>query len=99
MKLDDLPEWKDLTPEQQQQVNAVIKQARKNGLKFGLSMVAWVFGSSLLISLLNAFYVQSESFPLVAGLLSGVLFANASMRAIAEEHDRVRKELKNILQK
>lgn len=91
-------EKKQLTEEQH-------KKLKKLQQKFSLRMAGvsakfalTLLGANLVVCMIDAFYVHNQSFAFISAMVS-TIFAFRSFRfSLMREHDRVREEVKKILE-
>lgn len=90
---------KPLTEEQKQKLKKLQRGTalRMAGLslKFGLSL----FLANFVVSIINVFYVQNETFAFIGSLMSAFMIFRSFRLSFAQEHDRVKEEIKKILEK
>lgn len=95
----DLPSWKELTKEQQDQLKQVIKSSRKRGAYLGLKMGVALITSNIFIIMINLFFVNSNTFGFVGGVVNGLMLYHIFKNSFKQEHDRITSDVKKILNK
>lgn len=90
-------EEKPLTEEQ---VKKLKKLHRRFGLKIAFltfKMVFTLFVANLVVGLIDFAYVHNQVFVFLGGFLNGFMLFRSFSISLAQERDKVKEELKNIL--
>lgn len=89
---------KKLTDEQKEKLNKLGKQYLLRLTLNTVKMFGIVCFTSLVIAMINASYVQSETFLNIAGFTNAIFIYFTFSRSLRSEHDKLREETKKILE-
>jgi hypothetical protein len=94
---DDM-ENKEITEEQK-------KKFKKLQIKFALRMAlqgvkygSLLFAATSIVCAIDVFYVQNQTFAFIGSMISTIFIFRSFRLSLAREHDRVREEVKKILE-
>lgn len=64
------------------------------GAKFGLTLLV----ANFIVCLIDVLYVNNQAFAFLGGMISAIFAFRAFRLSLAKEHDRVKEEVKKILE-
>lgn len=94
----EMKDPKDWTPEQHKQMKSLFFSTVKRNVVIGAKYGTLLFLSNLAVVLLDAYYVQSQTFSFVASVVNCIFLFRAMTRETRKEHDRIKAEAKKILE-
>lgn len=96
MTQDELPE---LTEEQKEKFSQLRKKFFVKGMVLTLKWGFMFIFSTFVVATLNVFFVHSEAFAMIGGILNGIMMATNIRIGMTKQEEEVREEIKKILEK
>lgn len=88
----------ELTEEQKKKLKALQKSSAKRGALMGLKTVFTLFVANFFIIALDASMAHSQSFIFISSMVTAFFVFSNLGRETKKEHDRIKLEVKNILE-
>lgn len=89
---------KELTEEQKKSLKKLQRSFALRMVFKGFKFAGLLFLSSLVISAVDVFYVHNKEFTILSTITTFILIFGSFHNSIVSEHDRIREEIKKILE-
>jgi hypothetical protein len=94
----DGDKMEQLTEEQKEKFKKLRKQVAKRAVWMSLKLASLLVLTSTIICLVDIFYVHNLVFTFVSSMISAIMIFSSFRRSLDQEHDRIKEEVKKVLQ-
>lgn len=91
-------EKKEITEEQKKKFKKLQKSFAFRMAGVGAKFALTLFFANLVVCLIDVFYVHNQTFAFLGGMISAIFAFRSFRLSLTKEHDRVREEVKKILE-
>lgn len=89
---------KEFTEEQKAALKKLQKKFALRMAGKGVQFALTILFSVAAICAIDVLYVHNQAFVMISGFMSGLLISRSYRHSLAQEHDRVKEEVKKILE-
>ena len=89
---------KELTQEQKDKIKKLHRSAMKHSAFLGVKTALLLITANAVVIVADALYVHSQAFCFIGGFMNAIFIFRALNRETKKEHDRIKEEVKKILE-